>query len=137
MMKVRDGSFDLVVLAGPRIPAWPSVGVRALSFLCSEAGLQVGLFGGESIRVRGVIPSPGTGGLAIIEDTQGRIHRIRARALVKVTAEAGLPDPFPGWRSPGLLPLATAERLRREGRVDWPVTASGRSFRRGLPPLRP
>lgn len=122
--QVRDGSFDVVVAAGPRVDLWPSAGVRALSMACAEMGLSVGLFGGDSMRVRGVIPLGGTGGMVVVEDVQGRIHRLMARAIVRVSNEPALPDSFPGWRSPGLLPISTAERLRDEKLVHWdPATA--------------
>ena len=75
---VRDGKFDVVIAAGPRVEIWPSAGVRALSVLCAEMGFTVGQFGGETLNVRGVIPLPGTGGIVLIEDIQKRIHRIHA-----------------------------------------------------------
>jgi ferredoxin len=116
---VRDGKFDVAILAGPRVTQWPSHGVRLLSRLCAEMGLTVGVFGGESLTVRGVIPLPGTGGTVLVEDVQKRIHRIHARAVVKVAQDSRLPDPFPGWRSQGLIPLATAERLFEQSHVQW------------------
>ena len=109
---VRDGKFDVVIVAGPQVETWPSIGVRTLSAFCSEMGLTVGQFGGESLKVKGVIPLPGTGGLVLVEDAQLRIHRIRARAVIRVVPESCFPDPFPGWRSQGLIPIRTAERLR-------------------------
>ncbi len=115
----REGDFDIAVVAGPRLESWPSAGVRALSLLCAEMGLKVGVFGGDSLSVKGVVPSPGTGGVAIVQDSQGRIHRIRARAIVRVSAPSEFPDPFPGWRSTGLVPLATALRLRADSHVRW------------------
>jgi ferredoxin len=120
---VREGHFDVVIAAGPRTVLWPSPGVRVISSLCAEAGLRVGQFGGESLKVKGVLPLPGTGGLIMIEDIQRRIHRIHARAIVRVTPESTLPDPFPGWRTQGLIPLETAERLREETQILWePLT---------------
>jgi ferredoxin len=116
---IRDGKFDVVILGGPRTDIWPSPGIRVLSTLCAEMGLTVGQFGGESMTVRGVMALPGTGGIAIIEDNQHRIHRIRARAIVRIVPESYLPDPFPGWYSSGLIPLSTAERLFRESEVLW------------------
>lgn len=116
---IRDGKFDVVIAAGPRIENWPSIGVRTLSILCAEMGLSVGQFGGESMLVRGIIPLPGTGGLVLIEDIQKRIHRIHARAIVRVSADSSLPDPFLGWRSQGVLPLSVAKRLFRESRIRW------------------
>jgi hypothetical protein len=38
-LSVRDGKFDVLVLAGPRVSLWPSVGVREISKLCARAGL--------------------------------------------------------------------------------------------------
>lgn len=51
----RDGKFDVVALAGPRVSLWPSIGVKALSLNSAEMGLTVGMFGGEDVSVRGVI----------------------------------------------------------------------------------
>ena len=123
-LQIRNGRFDVLVLAGPGIQRWPGLGVRALSTLCSDIGLSVGLFGGEGLRVRGVLPFSGTGGVAIIEDSQGRIHRVESRAIVRVCEQTEFPDPFPGWTEPALLPLSSALRLRREGQTVWsPSTA--------------
>lgn len=123
-LSVRDGHFDLVVLAGPGTLEWASIGARTLSILCSSAGLKVGLFGGPSLLGRGVVPLPGTGGVAFIEDPQRRIHRIRARAVVRVSPEPRFPAPFKGWHSEGLLPLDAAEALFRSERLSWkPATA--------------
>lgn len=120
---VRDGRFDVVIAAGPRVEHWPSVGVRALALICAEMGLTVGVFGGETITVKGVFPLSGTGGLVLAQDVQGRIHRIHARAVVRVSTCPPFPEPFPGWRSQGLLPLSTAQRLQRESRLQWnPLT---------------
>lgn len=116
---LREGKLDVLIASGPRLEIWPSVGVRIISLLCAEMGLSVGQFGGESLTVRGVIPSPSTGGTAFIEDTQKRIHRVHARTLIRVSPEEILPDPFPGWKSPALIPIHTAEKLLREGQLDW------------------
>lgn len=122
-ISVRDGKFDVVIAAGPRVEVWPSPGVRAVSTLCAEMGLTVGQFGGETMIVRGVIPLPGTGGIVVIEDIQKRIHRIKARSIVRIVAESSLPDPFFGWRSQGLIPLSTAEKLLRNSHILWdPIT---------------
>ena len=122
-LNVREGKFDVLILAGPRLDIWPSAGVRMISVLCAEMGLSVGQFGGESAIVRGVIPLPDTGGIVLVEDIQKRIHRLRARAVVKMVPESTLPDPFPGWNSQGLIPIETAERLRKESQIQWdPVT---------------
>ncbi len=119
---VRDGKFDVAIAAAPGVAVWPSVGVRAISSLCAEMGLIVGLFGGDDIRVRGVIPLPGTGGILVAEDVQGRIHRIHSRSIIKVRPGCEFSDPFPGWRSAGLIPLSTAVRLREESQVPWDPT---------------
>jgi ferredoxin len=95
------------------------VGVRTLTALCSEMGLTVGLMGAPGLRVTGVLPLPGAGGLVLAEDSQGRIHRITARAVVRVSAPSPFPPPFPGWRTEGLIPLSTAEILFKEARVRW------------------
>ncbi len=133
---VRDGYFDCVILAGPRISLWPSVGVRALSTICSEMGLRVGVFGGKTVSVKGVVPLPQTSGLVLIEDAQGRIHRIHSRAIVKVVRPARFPSPFDGWRSDGLIPYDTAKKLLDSNRTNWGQTvallgSSNRSLRFG------
>ncbi len=116
---LREARFDVAVVAGPGLEVWPSAGVRELTTACAEMGLKTGIFGGEGLEVRGVIPLPETGGIVVAQDVQGRIHRIRARSIVRFSAPTGMPDPFPGWRSPGLVPIATAARLRRETHVRW------------------
>ena len=130
---VRDGKFDVVIVAGPGIPVWPSAGMRSLSALCAEMGLTVGMLGGDTLTARGVIPLFSTGGLVLAEDLQNRIHRIHARSVVRVVSPTTLPDPFPGWRSPGLIPLSTAQRLKSEARVTWdPATVILGSGNRAL-----
>src|SRR5690606_6732003 len=118
-LPVRDGSFDLAIVAGPRVSVWPSVGVRTLSAFCSEMGLTVGLFGGPGISVKGVLPLPGAGGIGVAADQQGRIHRIQARSIVRVASPVEFPTPFAGWRSEGLIPLRTAKRLLEDTRILW------------------
>lgn len=118
-LHVRDGRFDVVIAAGPRVGHWPTVGVRALSDVCADVGLEVGVFGGDALTVRGLVPSPGTGGTVLAQDVQGRLHRLEGRAIVRFVPRPEMPDPFPGWRSQGLVPLSTAERLYRESRVTW------------------
>jgi ferredoxin/bacterioferritin-associated ferredoxin len=82
--------------------------------------LSVGVFGGEGLRVQGVLPlASGSGGVAVVEDSQGRIHRIEARSIIRVVEPLELPDPFSGWLSPGLLPLGTALKLRERGQTIW------------------
>lgn len=117
--RFRDGKFDVLILAGPRVKDWPTAGSRAISLLCAEAGLTVGVFGGDAIRPRGVLPGSVTGGTALLEDTQGRLHRVQARAIVRIASSDVMPSPFEGWRGPGLIPYSTAIRLRRESIVKW------------------
>ncbi len=122
-LSVREGHYDVGILAGPRVESWPSVGSKIISEVCADAGLIVGVLGGPSITVRGVMPLPSTGGTIIAEDSQRRIHRIRAKAIVKFSSSIYWPDPFQGVRSPGLLPLATAMKLLENGKLIWgPVT---------------
>jgi ferredoxin len=118
-LTIRDGKLDVAVVAGPGVDSWPSAGVRALSTLCAEMGLSVGLYGGESLTVRGVLPVPGTGGIVLVEDSQKRVHRIQTRAVVRVSPDVSFPDPFPGWRSQCLVPFSTAKRLWKEARMAW------------------
>jgi len=116
---VRQGKFDVLVVAAPGVQRWPGLGLRALSTLCAEMDLSVGLFGGEGLRVMGVLPLTGSGGVALVQDSQGRVHRIEGRSVVRIVEPLGLPDPFRGWTSPALIPIETAIQLRKRGRTLW------------------
>lgn len=118
-IQVREGKFDVVVVASPGLSRWPGLGMRSLATLCAEMDLSVGVFGGDSLRVKGVLPLPSTGAVALIEDSQGRIHRIEGRSLVRIVEPFGFPDPFLGWTSNALLPLRTAFQLRKQGQTIW------------------
>lgn len=109
---LRDGKFDVLIVAGPRVRVWPSVGAQTIASLCAESGLLVGILGGEHIHVKGVIPQQGVGALVFAQDTQKRIHRLETRTVVKISARHEWPDPFEGWWSPGLIPLSTVHRLQ-------------------------
>ena len=91
-IQLREGKFDLVILAGPGVQRWPGIGVRALSTLVSESGLSVGLFGGEGLKVRGVLPSSGliegTGNSKIVR--MGKVSLITrlARSLRRLSSSA-------------------------------------------------
>lgn len=118
-LDIRDGTFDVVIAQAPNVATWPTVGARAIATLCSEMGLSVGVFGGDTVQVRGVVPAESTGGWVLAQDAQARIHRFKARAIVKIVNDGQFPDPFPGWRSPGLIPLSSAHALYRAARVQW------------------
>ncbi len=118
-LSIRDGKLDVLVAAAPRLENWPSIGIRTLSVMCAEFGLNVGQFGGDHLKVRGVIPLPKTGGIGVIEDIQGRIHRISARSIIRVVPPEFSPNPFPGWQTSGLLPIPTAEILLKNSRISW------------------
>jgi ferredoxin len=118
-MRIRDGQIDVALLAGPRLGQWPTQGARVLSKLCADAGLKTGWYGGPGLKVRGVMPLESGGALVMVEDAQGRLHRIQSRAVVKITPELEFPLPFPGWYSPGLIPLSTARKLLAEGSLNW------------------
>lgn len=114
-----DGDFDVVIAAGPGLDgAWPTPGAAAIARVCGGFGLKVGLFGGPTLSVVGSIAESG-GATVVVEDVQGRIHRLRARALVRCVPDFQPPNPFEGWLSPGLLPLATAQRLQAENPQGW------------------
>jgi Fe-S-cluster-containing hydrogenase component 2 len=81
--------------------------------------LKCAIFGGDDIRARGLLPLPDTGAVVLAQDAQGRLHRHLARGVVRYSAPDELPDPFPGWHSPGLIPLSTARRLMVESQVLW------------------
>jgi ferredoxin len=118
-MKMRDGQMDVAILAGPRLRQWPTQGVRVLSRHCSDAGLKVGWYGGPGLQVRGVLPLDSGGSLVMVEDVQGRLHRIQAKSVVKVVPDLEFPLPFEGWYSPGLIPEATARKLLDQGSLNW------------------
>lgn len=111
--------FDLAVIASPRVEVWPSIGVRTLAMMATDMGLSVGVFGGSTFSVKGVIPQAGSGGLIIVEDAQQRLHRIQARAIVRVSPPAEISDPFEGSHSEGLIPYSTARRLKKQVSVDY------------------
>lgn len=117
--QVRDGKFHVVIAAAPGVYPWPTVGVLELSKRCSKAGLEVGFFGDENIRVRGVLPLPVSGAILLAEDIRHRIHRIHAQAVVRISPHLFFPDPFPGWRSTGMIPLLTAELLKKNSILSW------------------
>jgi ferredoxin len=116
---MRNGSIDVAVVSGARLMEFPTRGVRVLSQWCADAGLSVGWYGGGDLKPIGVLPSAGSGGVLIIEDSQRRIHRIKARSIVRVGQRQDFPDPFQGWFSPGLLPEATARKLVEDASVFW------------------
>jgi ferredoxin/aerobic-type carbon monoxide dehydrogenase small subunit (CoxS/CutS family) len=116
---VRDGIIDVALLAGPRLKQWPTQGARVLSRYCSDAGLKVGWYGGPGMKVRGVLPMEGSGGVVMVEDAQKRLHRIQTKAAIKIIPEMNLPLPFPGWYSPGLIPESTARKLLTQGKLNW------------------
>jgi ferredoxin len=118
-MKMRDGQIDVAILGGPRLRQWPTQGVRVLSRHCSDAGLKVGWYGGPGLQVRGVLPLDFGGGLVMVEDVQGRLHRIQAKSVVKVVPDLEFPLPFEGWYSPGLIPESTARKLLEQGSLNW------------------
>jgi ferredoxin len=118
-MKIRDGQVDVAILAGPRMKTWPTQGVRVLSRHCSDAGLKVAWFGGPDMQVRGVLPDGSSGGVVMVEDSQKRLHRIQAKALIKISPELEFPLPFQGWYSPGLIPESTARKLLTQGSLNW------------------
>lgn len=112
---VREGEFDLIVAAAPGMLFWPTVGGQSLSSICAEFDLRVGVFGGESLQVIGALPMPETGAVVIVQDIQNRIHRLQTRSLVRISPYRPWPDPFKNGRSPALIPLSTAKKIR----VGW------------------
>lgn len=116
---MRSGSMDVAIVAGPRLKVFPTRGVRALSQWCAGAGLSVGWYGGNDLKPIGILPENGSGGVVVFEDIQRRLHRIKARAIVRVGQMQNFPDPFQGWFSPGLLPESTAQKLIADASVFW------------------
>ena len=116
---LREGQFDVLVLSGPRITSWPTVGANQISRLCADVGLKVGVFGGAGVSVRGVLKDEAAGGIAFIEDSQKRVHRLEAKAIVKISSQNHFPAPFSGWRSSALIPYSTAKKLIEESQVNW------------------
>lgn len=134
--KVRDSMIDVAILAGPRLKAWPTQGLRVLSRHCADAGLSVGWYGGPGLQVRGVLPREGSGGVVMIEDVQKRLHRVHAKAIIKINPKLEFPLPFQGWYSAGLIPESTARKLLSQGSLNWqPVVvilgSGNRAFKLG------
>jgi ferredoxin len=131
--------FDVALVAGPRLPNWPTVGVRELSSLISKFGLEAGWVGGEGLFAKGVLSAGGTGGIALVEDAQGRAHRIQARAVVRFVLPDETPSPFEGSSHPSVLLGTTAMKLVADRAFIWnePVVILGTGnralrFGRGL-----
>jgi ferredoxin len=123
-MKIFDSQVDVAILAGPRLKQWPTHGVRTLSKICADSELKVGWYGGLGMTVTGVLPNEGSGGIVMMEDVQKRIHRIEAKAIVKVVPQLEFPYPFEGWYAPGLIPESAARKLLKQGSLTWqPLTA--------------
>jgi hypothetical protein len=53
--------FDVALVAGPRLPSFPTVGVKELSSLVSKFGLEVGWIGGDGLFAKGVLSAGGSG----------------------------------------------------------------------------
>ncbi len=119
--------FDLAIVAGPRLPRWPTVGVRELSSLISKFGLETAWIGGDGLSPKGVIPTGNSGGLVLVEDAQGRTHRVQARAVVKWVLPDENPNPFEGATHPSVLLGATAMELVEGSAFHWnePVAILG------------
>jgi len=122
-MKVFDSHMDVAILAGPRLKQWPTHGARILSKICADSGLKAGWYGGAGMTVTGVLPNEGHGGIVLMEDAQDRVHRIEAKAIVKVVPQLEFPYPFEGWYAPGLIPESAARKLLQQGSLSWqPLT---------------
>lgn len=131
--------FDVAIVAGPRLPEWPTIGVRELSSLVSKFGLEAGWIGGEGLVAKGVLSSGGSGGIALVEDAQGRAHRIQARAVVRFVLPTETPNPFEGSSHPSVVLGTTAMKLVADGAFVWnePIVILGTGnralrFGRGL-----
>jgi Fe-S-cluster-containing hydrogenase component 2 len=116
-LQVRTGEIDVAIVAGANVKHWPSVGAWTAAQVLGEFGLKAGIYGGTDTIVRGILPSGGSGGVVMVEDVQKRIHRIQARAMIRISPPGQFPDPFPGWFGPGLLPLSTAKRVLSESKL--------------------
>ena len=119
-MLVRDGRFDVAMLAGPGVELWPSAGVRALSPCARRWASTSASSAARRSTCAAWFPLPGTGGIVIVEDVQNRMHRIHARAIVKVSARIrGFRIHSRAGTRRGFMPVATAEKLWRRGRMSW------------------
>lgn len=119
--------FDLAIVAGHRLPYWPTVGVRELSSLCSKFGLETAWIGGDGLRPQGILASGNSGGIILAEDAQDRTHRIQARAIVRWTLPDEMPNLFEGANHPSVLVGSTAMKLRETSAFVWnePVAILG------------
>jgi ferredoxin len=139
MRNFHSMRFDVALVAGPRLPTWPTVGVRELSSLLSKFKLEVGWIGGDGLVAKGVLPTGSSGGVALVEDGQGRAHRIQARSIVRFVLPTEVPNPFEGSSHPSVLLGTTAMKLVEDRAFIWnePVAILGTGnrairFGRGL-----
>lgn len=112
---LRDGHLDVAIVAGPGLSHFPTRGVTRLTQALAENGLRVGVYGGDDVRCKGVLPRPDAGAVVLLEDAQQRIHRIQVSALVRVAAPGEVPLPFAGSWDPRVLLYSSARRLQAEG----------------------
>lgn len=119
--------FDVAIVGGPRLPEWPTVGIRELSSLVSKFGLETAWIGGDGLFPKGILPAGGSGGIVLVEDAQGRMHRVQARAIVKWVLPDETPTPFEGSSHPAVLLGSTAMKLVENSAFVWnePVAILG------------
>lgn len=111
--------FDLAIVSGPRLPFWPTTGVRELSTLCSKFGLETAWIGGPGLSPKGVLSTGSSGGMILAEDAQGRTHRVEARAIVKFVLPDETPSPFEGFSHPSVFLGSTAMKLKEKSAFIW------------------
>lgn len=111
--------FDLVIVAGPRLPFWPTTGVRELSSLCTKFGLETAWVGGAGLHPQGVLSTGSSGGIILAEDAQRRTHRVEARAIVKFVLPDESPSPFEGSSHPSVFLGSTAMKLKEKSAFIW------------------
>lgn len=119
--------FDLAIVAGPRLPFWPTTGVRELSALCTKFGLETAWIGGAGLHPKGVLSTGSSGGIILAEDAQRRTHRVEARAIVKFVLPDESPIPFEGSSHPSVFLGSTAMKLKEKSAFIWnePVAIIG------------
>jgi Fe-S-cluster-containing hydrogenase component 2 len=93
------------------------------------------------MKVRGLIPVTPTGGTLYVEDQQSRLHRVRARAIVRVDVPSAFPTPFLGSHLAPVIDELSALQLLSAAGVHWGpevvILGTGNSaFRMGVRLIR-
>lgn len=89
MNRFFESELDVLICSAPNLRHWPKEAVQTLMRDLTRENFRVGAIDSSSkasgIQVTGVISNSGSGGLAIAQDVQKRIHQIRAKSIIAIT----------------------------------------------------